>query len=58
MKWTVEEKTGLHKRIRKLPENVQNLLIALKKDIETNGPRYGEAGRTSAHCPELVITAI
>jgi hypothetical protein len=38
MNWTVGEKTGLHKQIRKLPGNVQNLLIALKKDMEANGP--------------------
>jgi hypothetical protein len=42
MTWTVEEKTGLHKRIRKLPENVQNLLIALKRDMEANGPIRGD----------------
>ena len=38
MRRTVTEKTRLHKRVRKLPENVQDLLIALKKDIEANGP--------------------
>ena len=42
MKWTVTEKTGLHKRVRNLPENVQNLLIALKKDMEANGPVRGD----------------
>lgn len=42
MKWTVEERTRLHKRIRKLPENVQNLLIALKRDMEANGPIRGD----------------
>ena len=42
MKWTVTEKTGLHKRVRSLPENVQNLLIALKKDMEANGPIRGD----------------
>jgi hypothetical protein len=42
MKWTVTEKTGLHKRVRNLPENVQNLLIALKKDMEENGPIRGD----------------
>lgn len=39
---TVTEKTGLHKRIRNLPENVQNLLIALKKYMEANGPIRGD----------------
>jgi hypothetical protein len=42
MKWIVTEKTGLHKRVRKLPGNVQNLLIALKKDMEANGPVRGD----------------
>jgi hypothetical protein len=41
MTWTVTEKRNLNKRIRKLPENVQNLLIALKKDMEANGPIRG-----------------
>ena len=48
MKWTVTEKTGLHKRIRNLPENVQNLLIALKKDMEANGPIRGDWSNFSA----------
>ena len=42
MKWTVTEKKGLHKRVRDLPENVQNLLLALKKDMEANGPIRGD----------------
>jgi hypothetical protein len=42
MTWTVTEKTGLHKRVRNLPEKVQNLLIALKKDMEANGPIRGD----------------
>lgn len=42
MKWTVTEKRNLNKRIRKLPKNVQNILIALKKDMETNGPVRGD----------------
>jgi len=48
MKWTVTEKTGLHKRVRQLPENVQNLLIALKKDMEANGPIRGDWPNFSA----------
>lgn len=48
MAWTVTEKTGLHKRVRDLPENVQNLLIALKKDIEANGPIRGDWPNFSA----------
>jgi hypothetical protein len=32
MTWTVTEKRNLNKRIRKLPENVHNLPIALKAD--------------------------
>jgi hypothetical protein len=48
MKWTVTEKTGLHKRIRNLPENVQNLLIALKKDMEASGPIRGDWPNFSA----------
>ena len=42
MTWTVTEKTGLHKRVRNLPEKVQNILIALKKDMEANGPIRGD----------------
>jgi len=42
MNWTVQEKIGLHKQIRKLPGNVQNLLIALKKDMEASGPVRGD----------------
>ncbi|MHB8908410.1 MAG: cytotoxic translational repressor of toxin-antitoxin stability system [Syntrophales bacterium] len=42
------EKTGLHKRVRNLPENVQNLLIALKKDMEANGPIRGDWPNFSA----------
>jgi len=48
MNWTVKEKTGLHKRVRYLPENVQNLLIALKKDMEANGPIRGDWPNFSA----------
>ena len=48
MKWTVTEKAGLHKRVRKLPESVQNLLIALKKDMEANGPIRGDWPNFSA----------
>ena len=57
MKWTVTEKTGLHKRVRKLPEKVQNLLIALKKDLEANGPVRGD-WPNSALYPAAAITAI
>ena len=41
MAWTVKERRSLSKRVRKLPENIQNLLIALKKDMEVNGPIRG-----------------
>lgn len=42
MAWTVIERRYLNKRVRKLPESVQNLLIALKKDMEANGPIRGD----------------
>jgi len=42
MTWTVTEKRSLNKQIRKLPSKVQNLLIALKKDMETYGPIRGD----------------
>ena len=48
MTWTVTERRNLSKRIRKLPENVQNLLIALKKDMEANGPIRGDWPNFSA----------
>lgn len=48
MKWTVTEKKRLNKLVRKLPENVQNLLIALKKDMEANGPIRGDWPNFSA----------
>ena len=48
MIWTVTEKSGLHKRVRGLPENVQNLLIALKKDMEASGPIRGDWPNFSA----------
>jgi mRNA-degrading endonuclease RelE of RelBE toxin-antitoxin system len=41
MTWTVKERRSLVKRVRKLPENIQNILIALKKDMEINGPIRG-----------------
>lgn len=44
----VEEKAGLHKRIRDLPANVQNILIALKKEMEVNGPIRGNWPNFSA----------
>lgn len=48
MKWTVTEKKRLNKLVRKLPENVQDLLIALKKDMEANGPIRGDWPNFSA----------
>ncbi len=48
MIWTVTEKRSLNKRIRKLPGNVQNILIALKKDMEINGPIRGDWPNFSA----------
>ena len=42
MRWTVTEKKSLSKQIRKLPIMVQNLLIALKIDMEANGPIRGD----------------
>ena len=48
MKWTVTENKRLNKLVRKLPENVQNLLIALKKDMEANGPIRGDWPNFSA----------
>jgi len=48
MTWTVTEKQTLNKQIRKLPERVQNLLIALKKDMEINGPIRGDWPNFSA----------
>ena len=41
MTWTVTERRSLSKQIRKLPQKVQNSLIALKKDMEINGPIRG-----------------
>jgi hypothetical protein len=38
MIWTVSERRSLNKKVRKLPANVQNLLIVLEKDMEANGP--------------------
>jgi len=48
MAWTVKERRSLSKQVRMLPENVQNLLIALKKDIEANGPIRGNWPNFSA----------
>lgn len=42
MSWTVTERPSLYKQVRSLPEKVQNLLIALKKDMEANGPIRGD----------------
>ncbi|HPQ44239.1 MAG TPA: cytotoxic translational repressor of toxin-antitoxin stability system [Syntrophales bacterium] len=41
MTWTVIEKHSLNKQVRKLPVTVQNLLIALKRDMEEYGPIRG-----------------
>jgi hypothetical protein len=46
--WSVKERQALNKRIRKLPAKVQNLLIALKKDMEANGPIRGDWPNFSA----------
>ena len=48
MQWTVTEKRALNKQIRNLPEKVQNLLIALEKDMEINGPIRGDWPNFSA----------
>ena len=48
MQWTVTEKRALNKRIKNLPEKVQNLLIALEKDMEINGPIRGDWPNFSA----------
>ena len=48
MRWTVTENKRLNKLVRKLPENVQNLLIALIKDMEANGPIRGDWPNFSA----------
>jgi len=48
MAWTVEERRSLDKRVRKLPVNVQNLLIALKRDMEASGPIRGNWPNFSA----------
>ncbi len=42
MTWMVKERRSLSKQVRQLPENVQNLLIALEKDLEVNGPIRGD----------------
>jgi hypothetical protein len=41
MAWEVKERRSLNKRVRKLPENIQNLLITLKRELEVNGPIRG-----------------
>lgn len=48
MQWTVTVKRALNKQIRNLPERVQNLLIALEKDMEINGPIRGDWPNFSA----------
>ena len=56
MAWTVKEIQALNKKVRKLPVKVQNLLIALEKDMEANGPirgdwpNYGKLSDTRHHC--------
>ena len=56
MTWTVEERRSLNKQVRKLPKKVQDLLIALKMDMEANGPicgnwpNYGKLSSTRHHC--------
>jgi len=42
MAWTVTERRSLNKRVRELPDQVQNQLIALKKDMEANEPIRGD----------------
>lgn len=44
MQWTVTERGNLNKQVRKLPQKVQYILIALKKDLEINGPIRGDMG--------------
>lgn len=48
MTWTVTERRSLNKQVSKLPERVQNLLIALEKDMEFNGPIRGDWPNFSA----------
>lgn len=48
MTWAVTERRNLTKAIRKLPQKVQNALIALKKDLEVNGPIRGDWPNFSA----------
>jgi hypothetical protein len=48
MKWTVTERRNLNKQVRQLPVNVQDILIALKKDMEINGPIRGDWPNFSA----------
>lgn len=48
MTWTVAERRNLNKAIRKLPQKVQNALIALKKDLEVNRPIRGDWPNFSA----------
>jgi len=48
MKWTVTEHRNLQRHIRGLPEKVQNILIALKKELETDGPIRGNWPNFSA----------
>ncbi|MGV8059826.1 MAG: cytotoxic translational repressor of toxin-antitoxin stability system [Smithellaceae bacterium] len=48
MTWTVTEKRTLNKQVRKLPAKVQNLLITLERDMEANGPIWGDWPNFSA----------
>jgi mRNA-degrading endonuclease RelE of RelBE toxin-antitoxin system len=48
MTWTVTERRSLNKQIKKLPSKVQNLLIALERDMEAHGPIRGDWPHFSA----------
>lgn len=56
MSWTITEKRALNKQVKKLPAKVQNLLIALKLDMEVHGPirgnwpNYGKLTDDRHHC--------
>jgi hypothetical protein len=56
MTWTVKEKRSLNNQIKNLPPKVQNLLIALEREMEANGPirgnwpNYGKLSSTRHHC--------
>ncbi len=56
MAWTITERRSLNKRVRALPRKVQNLYIALKKEMEADGPirgnwpNYGKISSIRHHC--------